>query len=504
MHSLLIESIQKLPVGKQQELHPLPSILDQITQAKENKGLTTQSLKIPHSISDSDKFLQHNLPKTTERGVIRGVLSPSSLEKNIFRYNDPTVYPLFNQNQSSDLLQHSHSTSSISSQQSHASQNYYHHYIPLEKSRSNQYFTTSNERRSPTAHSNVRSNTLPRNNLTGTNIIVSSNPDAENNPTNVIHIGLNDSKAFLEKSPTPLIKSNQANTTRSKNLNSSQLSLLSENSIRRNAYNLGIPHEDQNIRVGAIIQTVPGVPNRDTNHSNMPLHLEDLDDLLKYADEQSEENHKENNVLTAKGSNASIGVCSSGYQSITTQSQSSSPVDLNIKQTQSSYQDYGNNVSKRMNNNLTKYGQMQFAQKIGPSHNVNINANNNAITSPLAFKNPLYHLQKSSNNNDSIITPSSSEERLNADYCNLDNGNNYKPVESLSTYGNQRFGNNNRIPRTNPMMQYNKRSDDIGNEHSSNPTSNINEISSRHQRRLSLESARTLSDSSTDTEGMYY
>uniref|UniRef100_A0A336MXN6 CSON007884 protein n=1 Tax=Culicoides sonorensis TaxID=179676 RepID=A0A336MXN6_CULSO len=518
LHTLLIESIQKLPIGKQQELHPLPSILDQITQAKLSQEFSTNSLPVMQSPDVLPVANQENIPhtihpvKTAERGVIRGVLTPNSLEKNIFRYNDPTVQPFLNQSQKSinvnnhnnlllNPLQHSHSTSSISSHQSSStnynsninnnnhlnSNNIHHHYITVEKPRSNYFYTSVNGLRSASSAANnpVRANTLPRNNLNGNNQI-SLAPDTDQEP---IQIGYDQSKAFIRKSPTPLVKSH-VNGSRGRNLNGSQLSLLCENSIGRNAINLGIPHHNGNgnqITCGAIIQTAPGQP-RTNNHSNMPLNLEDLDDLLNYADEQSEQNQKQKNELTGKGSNISIGVCSSGYQSITNQSQSSSPTE----------------GPSAINGVKSTYGQIvpKYTDRISNySHN-----NNNNNNPPLAFKNPLYQLQSISDNNNksSSLTPASSEEQVNGDYYNLDTSMNGNYCDNSNLNGingtdvnSHRLNSASRIPRTNPL-HYNKRNENkIDEVFVSGETG-----SRRYHRRLSLESAKTLSDSSTDTEGL--
>lgn len=93
-------------------------------------------------------------------------------------------------------------------------------------------------------------------------------------------------------------------------------------------------------------------------------NLDELSDLLRYADDEAMSEHNTN-----KGSQISISqlsnVASSGYQSFA-YSQSSSPVDLTI----------ANN-----NNNTTAQG---------------INNNNNNVSAvasaPLAFTNPVYHM----------------------------------------------------------------------------------------------------------------
>lgn len=492
LYTLLADSVQKLPPNKQQELGPLHSILDDITKAKESNNYNMQpSPSTPHQNQENQP--QNNGIKLAERGIIRGVLTPSSLEKNIFRYNDPTVSPLLNQHSanlnqsqtsingsvySNNHLQHSHSTSSISST---TNSNYQSHLIPTTihhhhhhqqpdrgQHKSNVYVdatrnynTTSShygsngERKSPS----MRASTLPRNNNLGNQVSnIEVQGDSEKNAS-FIQIGLEPSNAFVRKSPTPLLKSVHSGS-RSRNLNGSQLSLISDhrttnkNSLNLNL-NLGIPHSD--------------VPNHQKNlNSNMPMNLEDLDDLLKYAEEHADDNqNKPKDILTTKGSNVSIGHCSSGYQSIATQSQSSSPVELGVPQQTN---DYSNKIARRVpQTNGNKYPSNKFT-------NVN---NNNLMTghSPLAFKNPLYQmqntatahhlLQHSNSQKSSSLTPSSSEERLSNDnYSHSGNGvigngcyispngngvNNDLSMGSLN--GSRRLSTNNRLPRTNPLMQ---------------------------------------------------
>ncbi|XP_063696053.1 ras GTPase-activating protein raskol isoform X3 [Culicoides brevitarsis] len=505
LHNLLIESIQKLPIGKQQELHPLPSILDQITQAKLAKEFSSNTLPLQSPdvlpVSNQENFshtMNNPIKPTGERGVIRGVLTPNSLEKNIFRYNDPTVQPFLQQNQSNhnsmllNPLQHSHSTSSISSHQSSSNtynsnisnHNVHHHYITVEKPRNPNYFYTTSVngiRNSATPSNAVRASTLPRNTLNN-QMSTLANTDSTTEQEPILY---DQSKAFIRKSPTPLAKSN-VNGSRGRNLNGSQLSLLSENSLGRNA--LGIPHSNNGIQCGAIIQTAPGQPRDRSNHSNMPLNLEDLDDLLKYADEQNnDQNIKQKNELTQKGSNVSIGVCSSGYQSITNQSQSSSPTEG----TQHIHHHHHNGLK-----NSSSYGQ------IVPKYTgVSTYSNNNNNNPPLAFKNPLYQLQSiggDNNNKSSSLTPASSEEQVNGDYYNLDtsmNGNYCENAKITNTINSLVDNSRSRLPRTNPL-HYNKRNDSKLEEAQGEGSNH------RYHRRLSLESARTLSDSSTDTEGL--
>ncbi|XP_037037077.1 ras GTPase-activating protein raskol isoform X6 [Bradysia coprophila] len=548
LYTLLADSIQKLPPNKQQELGSLHSILDEITKAKELNNFNVQGAPgTPNPNQENQP--QNSGIKLAERGIIRGVLTPSSLEKNIFRYNDPTVSPLLNQHNSNinqsqtsingsvysnHHLQHSHSTSSISSNsnsnyQSHlipTTIHHHHHHQSTERGggqhKSNVYLDATRNYNTTSHYGNgssgrkspsIRASTLPRNNNLGSPIsnIEVQGGDGEKNAS-FIQIGLEPSNAFVRKSPTPLLKSVHSGS-RSRNLNGSQLSLSSDlrttnkNSLNLNL-NLGIPHSDSSNQ-------------QKHSNSNMPMNLEDLDDLLKYAEEHADDNqNKPKDILTTKGSNVSIGHCSSGYQSIATQSQSSSPVELGVPQPTN---EYSNKNARRMpQTNGNKFPSNKF------TNGTNSNNNNLVAThSPLAFKNPLYQMQNtatahhllhhSNSQKSSSLTPSSSEERLSNDNyshsgsgvigngCYLspngNGGSNDRDVSMGSLNGSRRLTGNGRLPRTNPLMQY-KRDDQVENHAFINPTRDHHH--QRYQRRLSLESARTLSDSSTDTEGLIH
>lgn len=487
LHSLLSEAMQKLQPNRQQDLGPLVKILDDITKSKESGNFGLE-----HSPSENSLIQNHKLP---ERGIMRGVLTPSSLEKNIFRYNDPTVAS----------LQHSHSTSSISSSINNAlipsnMQSYTNgiekrSYLPPTSTPMHYYNTNGRKTPPHSNQSSLRANTLPRNNTSNLNGIstveIRQNQDEIN--SNLIQIGLDPSNAFLRKSPTPLMKSSSTtiNGSRNRNLTGSQLSLLSDRSNKNPLglnLSLGIPHCDSNMN-----------SHHHNNQSNMPMNLEDLEDLIKYGAEQSElnqknqPNNKEN--LTSKGSNISIGVCSSGYQSIATQSQSSSPIEQNLE---NSYPGNKTNLVTANNSrlNAVSNGKYQFLKYIPSSQST-------SSQPPLAFKNPLYHVQQNSNANSSSLTPSSSEEHLGPETYDIigHHHNHHHHSNSLK----------NRMPRTNPLVQYNKRNhqQNGGMLHDELPIEPISYVSPpvshhllRYQRRLSLESARTLSDSSTDTEGI--
>ncbi|XP_058834176.1 ras GTPase-activating protein raskol isoform X3 [Topomyia yanbarensis] len=592
LHTLLAESIQKLPTSKQIELHPLPAILESITIAKDtNNFITTQQqCPQPQPHPNQENQSQSNAPikPTSERGIIRGVLTPTSLEKNIFRYNDPTVRPLLNQNQSSNSLQHSHSTSSINSatnlhvvttavqhhnvsSTNNSNENKYQYPIGSMRTygTSTHYYNNSNnigslkseKEKSPILNCSIRASTLPRNNgVTVSNNNITNDVDDHTNGNNLIQIGFDSSNPFNRKSPTPLLKSSvHINGSRSRNLNGSQLSLLSD--LGKNALSLGIPHSEM------ITSSTP-TPATASNPSNMPMSLDDLEDLFNYADEQNvAEAQKGKEQLIGKGSNISIGqisnICSSGYQSITTQSQSSSPIELGQQQIE-----YVTNkvppprktVSKQygyINQRYTSAANNGNIVSLNCSNNNNNNNDHDGSYPPLTYKNPLYHHGTNANhgnayNNNLIIGSnaaggssvlisgsnaykshlstigsgvnlhtSSSDERLS-------NHDNYRDLESLNAGNGNAFDGfgglhgrrlgSSRMPRTNPLMQY-KREEPLemqpinsyngGNSsrdhhHHSNNNNNNNSSSSagnnRYQRRMSIDSGRTLSDSSTDTE----
>lgn len=590
LHTLLTESIQKLPSAKQIELHPLPNILESITIAKETNNFITTQQQMPQPQPHPNQENQSIAPiKTTERGIIRGVLTPTSLEKNIFRYNDPTVRPLLSQNQSQNSLQHSHSTSSINSasnlhvvqHHSVSSSNDTNKYqMPVGSMRTygtvSQYYNNSNsnigslkaeKEKSPQLNCGMRASTLPRNNaITVSNGNINGDLDDHNN-ANLIQIGFDPSNPFNRKSPTPLLKSStHINGSRSRNLNGSQLSLLSD--IGKNPLSLGIPHNEM------ATSSTP-TPTPASNPSNMPMSLDDLEDLLNYADEQNMENQKGKDQLISKGSNISIGqisnICSSGYQSITTQSQSSSPVELGQQQIEY----VTNKVPPPRKLSSSKYGFINARYNANNStmtslNHVNNNNNNSSDAdnqyAPLAYKNPLYHhgtTPSNNNNGNSTLNAynnnliigsnavgngklapykshlstigsgsgnlhtSSSDERLstNDNYRDLDslngtgtgtagagNGNGF---DSFGGLHGRRLGSS-RMPRTNPLMQY-KREEPIepqplssyssgnglnsssGRDHHHHYGSS-NGGNGRYQRRMSIDSGRTLSDSSTDTE----
>lgn len=487
LHSLLAENFPKLPPNKQQEMSQLQMILDRITHTKETTENNYHSQQLQQQEnrykSSSTTSLQNTAGGvSTDRGIIRGVLTPNSLQKNIFCYNDPTVYSLLNGDQKRDLhmtpLQHSHSTSSISShhhQQQHVPMNIQHHNITSTNDQRHEgYYTSSlsrnTEQKSP--QSLNRASTLPRNNNNNNNI---NNTDhGSMNEANIIQIGLDPNNPFSRKSPTPHMKHTNGGTGNGKSsYNSSQLSLLSDRSYshRQQQQQYFNHHHIPNQRSNVLNL---GIPHNDVTTSNMPRDLEDFDDLIKYSEveeqrQQQQHHHKQpqhhqHPVLKGKGSNVSIGGHSSGYQSIQTQSQSSSPIESVLLTNNNNQQnDITGNASiiqqniEFFNKIQTTTGSQNRIQKLNGKYGYIQKYN----VPPLAFKNPLYQLQndgQNNNNKSSSLTPSSSEERIS-----IDNNQNHVLPKLVSSTANvpgifdslsssRRMGSN-RIPRTNPLMQ---------------------------------------------------
>ena len=376
-------------------------------------------------------------------------------------------------------LQHSHSTSSIQSSHHnistlHNANSIQHNNVSSTK-RDNYYQITSslarNEPKSP-AGSSIRANTLPRNN------------HVQNDEANIIHVGLDPSNPFSRKSPTPRMHQGSGllttvngkipppyNNGRQMN-NGSQLSLLSDRSQHRenyfqppphhqvhrtNALNLGIPHAEAPL-------------SYESPNSNMPRDLEDFEDLIKYGEEveqrqqQQQTHHHHHPNLKAKGSNVSIGGHSSGYQSIQTQSQSSSPIENVI------------NTANGANGSSVIQQNIEFFNKIQSSTSSSSNASTSnrptklngkygyinpkySVVPPLAFKNPLYQMQNGAGNGEiksSSLSPSSSEEIIGRE--NMINNNlvssssNLAGIIDTSSLNGRRIGSN-RVPRTNPLVQ---------------------------------------------------
>lgn len=285
---------------------------------------------------------------------------------------------------------------------------------------------------------------------------------------------------------------------------------------------------------------------------NTSPNLDDISDLLHYADEVED-------VPNMKGSNVSISqlsnVASSGYQSFV-YSLSSSPIDLAVNN--------NTNVLK-YDSNVAKYhpDKTKFIKKISSENNCDISKysqhgqryTHNSRSQALAFANPVYSMEYAPKQLESF----SSDEHLNNSEVkqiiqvenSLHNSTSNKEMNRFNNYVEEtcRVGpklSNTPQPTINQLLQCNTRKKnnyqiqnihDTGHNISYQNTDlvtssydnrvhlkpqfdNIHDkvcapcklnddrfdgksnLSEKHIRRLSLESARDLSDSSSETDEM--
>lgn len=103
LHSLLVENFPKLPPQKQNEMAQLTAILERISQIKESTENNYQRHLMEPNFASMEKLnghksslssLQTSNPPTGERGIMRGVLTPNSLQKNIvsWRFVKKNIY----------------------------------------------------------------------------------------------------------------------------------------------------------------------------------------------------------------------------------------------------------------------------------------------------------------------------------------------------------------------------------------------------------------------------
>uniref|UniRef100_A0A182JYT2 Ras GTPase-activating protein n=1 Tax=Anopheles christyi TaxID=43041 RepID=A0A182JYT2_9DIPT len=730
LHSLLSEIVLKLPADKQHEIHPLPVILETVTNLKETNCTNLGVDQYCNGKSQNTHTQENLLSTKREDNHHQSAVASKISSKEYFAEGSPSMLHNDCILQTHNAVQSSKHSSSFSLHYSTVTSS--NTLVTNPKQLSNgasdkkdiisgamdkynfnhQYSSTSNniisggslrtyssaaatsygvvsnmttnslrneKDKSNNIQGDVRASTLPRYNNYTTSVSVGEHPfpgggskpmgyDHESNGSsrlngtnnNLIQIDIDPTNPMNRKSPTPLMKNVSychyiANNRIQKG---SQQSLTGPGAdysdLENNALNLGIPHNETNRdqqysqyvypaaapKVSNVAKISSYVPRRLTatsNPSKMPMSLDDLEDLLNYADEQKQTCSGESapnrsginggscdpcgtnakGTVASNGSSVSISqisnICSSGYQSIPTQSASSSPVELAGQQrieyvtnkappprklttTLIGY-NTGNSLKLCLNDQATAKADLPVSSinlqlfnksdQLTTSHatdrrdtdrempyqqnTVNRILNNNYVDNAYdvlpSCKSPLpnnaVHSSSHSENNarnaiadtvefhfgtnrtnqqsrqkrtaihgirnsgDSIQSESSSDERFSnttsENYNELDslttanlsaiernpvstsNANDYEPAAS-GLYG-RRLGSN-RIPRTNPMMQYKKDdgSDIIGHALGGNSGLGVafphahrdQSLPSRLHRRLSVECARTLSDSSAD------
>lgn len=457
LHGLLVDSLPKLPAAKIQELDPLNDILDELS-----KRLVNNDISITQQVTD-----------------------------NIFRFNDPTcntatlpanpepppnVQISNNFAHSSPLTNRNGVQFNVSPSKSNAD----------ETKPKGPYVAVS---KSPSF--NLRSATLPRNGYGSNTSNANVNPDRYSSQYNnqehcvnlkVVQIGFgsdqyakgisNGVNESLERRIQERYKpNNYAQHYHNANYNTERSP--SGDSINHNY--------SSNERPNVIKETAT---------------LDELSDLLNYADEDLSEdklimNKKNlaqsktnNNIVNGNktnyannGSNVSISglsnVASSGYQSIATYSQSSSPVEnpthqhqtfenggqpmsrysqLNYqKQRDRQYYDSKNEkfypkspVQQKIEYDIQKYGIQNFTTA---DNNAHANANVNAKMAPLVFTNPVYNMEdgrqpqekKTNDNRNSKRCPcGSSSSSIDEEGLSTDN------VETNSEEGSANFNEDGR------------------------------------------------------------
>ncbi|XP_066993594.2 ras GTPase-activating protein raskol [Anabrus simplex] len=255
--------------------------------------------------------------------------------------------------------------------------------------------------------------------------------------------------------------------------------------------------QQRGVRSNSIANGLNGNHASANGNVNGNGNLDELSDVLRYVDD---ENLSEPN--TNKGSQISISqlsnVASSGYQSFA-YSQSSSPVDLTIAN--------NNNNNTNANNNNNNNNGPVLVNTSTPSNNNNVTVPNSA---PLAFTNPVYHMELNHRHLRRRHSCSSSSEE-NGVGGERTGGVDLSPSPSTPTPpSTRRFSPGLRAPRTNPQCALR-----TGNNwraangqvallqpHHRTYSSNVDQqrsiCCSKLRRRLSLDSTRDLSDSSDD------
>ncbi|XP_022130711.2 ras GTPase-activating protein raskol isoform X3 [Pieris rapae] len=435
LHGLLVDSLPKLPTGRTQELDPLNDILDEL----------------------SKKLANNDIGPTTQ------------VADNIFRFNDPTCNtptkqstetvvsngPLNNFAHSSPIMNKNGVQFNISPSKSNA-----------EESKYKGSFVTVTK--SPSF--NLRSATLPRNGY-GSSPNQNVNPDRYSSQYNnqehcvnlkVVQIGFG-SDQFPKGISNGLNESLERRyQDRYKPNNFNQQHYNSNYSTERSPSGDSINHNY--------------CANEMQNIMKETATLDELSDLLKYADDSDIVDEKvmnkkniaqsksNNNIVngskhsyTNNGSNVSISglsnVASSGYQSIATYSQSSSPIEntthhhqpyenggqplsrfsqINYqKQRDKQYYDSKNEkfypkspVQQKIEYDIQKYGIQNFTT----ADNVQNSKNSSSKVAPLVFTNPVYNME---DNRQSQETKKS--ENRNSKRCPCGSSSSSIDEEGLST-----------------------------------------------------------------------
>ncbi|XP_031364577.1 ras GTPase-activating protein nGAP-like [Apis dorsata] len=225
--------------------------------------------------------------------------------------------------------------------------------------------------------------------------------------------------------------------------NANQMQHQNYNNVSKTTVNANVVVNPSSNLTLSINQPNNNYTNSKTNNTTANGNLDELSDLLRYADDEVSESKSQ------KGSQISISqlsnVASSGYQSFAAYSQSSSPVDLS-------------------------------------SNNANAHILNAA---PLAFANPVYHMESNHGRNGRRGS-SSSEER--------DGSGGVEGVRGVDLSPSPPPQNNVRNMQRNNQNQWRQ----ANQTHRNNSDQNQGVCCTKLRRRLSLDSTRDLSDTSEE------
>ncbi|XP_032452988.1 probable Ras GTPase-activating protein isoform X4 [Nasonia vitripennis] len=241
-------------------------------------------------------------------------------------------------------------------------------------------------------------------------------------------------------------KEENANQTHQQNYNNVSKTTINANNHTGSNITLSINHQPNN----------NSYHNSKTNGGNNPTgaqlangNLDEFSDLLRYADDEVSESKSQ------KGSQISISqlsnVASSGYQSFAAYSQSSSPVDLT-------------------------------------SNNANGHILNSA---PLAFANPVYHMESNHHGRNGRRGSTSSDEREGS------NGG-VENVRGVDLSPSPPLQQNARNLQRNGLQSHQWRQNNSAIRPGNNEQSQNNVCCTKLRRRLSLDSTRDLSDTSEE------
>ncbi|KAI4482660.1 hypothetical protein M0804_008513 [Polistes exclamans] len=435
LHALLRESVGAMATSSQSSPPTkLLEILDRISLALDQPG--------PSPVPTSHRY--------------------QNLQNNIFRYNDPTIA-----NSNTNL-----SVSATSTLSNHSTLN-------GTIRDSNELLQSNtlghNSSRSPNV---VRAATLPR------------NAYMANNGKLQLQINTDDytlePAAFVSRSPTPIVRQHRPiiQTRAGAGYRLTASASLANDNYNHNNYNVSRSasrnhcRKEENVNqttqqqnynnvskttVNANVVVNPSTnltlsinhhqPNNNYNNAKgnngstttANGNLDEISDLLRYADDEVSESKSQ------KGSQISISqlsnVASSGYQSFAAYSQSSSPVDLSSN-----------------------------------------NANAHILTAaPLAFANPVYHMD-SNHGRSGRRGSTSSEERDGS------GGGGVEGVRGVDLSPSPPPQNNMRNLQRNGQNQWRQ----INQTHRSNSEQQQNVCCNKLRRRLSLDSTRDLSDTSEE------